>query len=103
MSTLYELYNKRTKYRVLRENVSSAINVLSRNSSVGDNVSTAESILGLNYLVNDGPCKPNLLRNVRENVDADLRKLELCLNSINSKIYNLTREIEKKEAEEAAG
>lgn len=101
MSTLYELYNKRTKYRNLRENVSNAINVLSRNNSIDDHLSTAESILGSNYLINDGPCKGNLLRNVKESLDGDLRNLETCLSSINSKIYSITKEIEEKEAESA--
>ena len=103
MSTLYELYNKRTKYRTVRENVSNAINVLSRNNSVVDNISTAESILANNYLVNEAPCKANLLREVRDSVEADLNNLETSLSSINSKIYTLTKEIEEKEAEEAMG
>ena len=103
MSTLYELYNKRTKYRTLRENVSNAINVLSRNNSVDDNISTAESILSNSYLVNETICKGHLLRDVRESIEADLANLETCLSSINSKIYALNKEIEEKEAEEAAG
>lgn len=103
MSTLYELYNKRTRYKNVRENVSNAINVLSRNNSVVDSVSTAESIFSNNYLVNDSICKNNLLRDIRERVEADLDNLETSLSSINSKIYALNKEIEEKEAEEAAG
>ena len=91
MSTLYELYNKRTRYKNVRENVSNAINVLSRNNSVNS------------YLVNESICKNPLLRDVRESVEADLDNLETCLSSINSKIYALNKEIEEKEAEEAAG
>lgn len=103
MSTLYELYNKRTKYRTLRENVSNAINVLSRNNSVDDYISTLSSILDNNYVVNEVACKKTLLRNVKESVEADLKNLESCLSAINSKIYVLNKEIEKKEAEEAMG
>ena len=103
MSTLYELYNKRTKYRTVRENVSNAINVLSRNNSVEDNISTAESILNNNYLVNETLCKGTLLRDIRESVETDLANLQTSLSSINSKIYTLTKEIEEKEAEEAMG
>ena len=100
MSTLYELYSKRTRYKNVRENVSNAINVLSRNNSVVDNVSTAESILSTNYLVNDSICKNNLLRDIRERVEADLNNLQVCLTSINNKIYELNKEIEEKEAQE---
>ena len=103
MSTLYELYNKRTKYRTLRENVTYAINVLSNNNSVDDSISAAESILSVNYLVNELPCKGNLLKEIRESVSADLSNLESCFSSISSKIYALSTEIEKKEAEEAMG
>ena len=103
MSSLYELYNKRTRYKNVRENVSNAINVLSRNNSVSDNISTAESILSNNYLVNEVICKNTLLRDVRDSIEADLNNLETCLSSINSKIYALNKEIEEKEAEEAAG
>ena len=98
MSSLYELYNKRTRYKNVRENVSNAINVLSCNNSVDDSITTAESILSSNYLVNEGPCKGYLLRDVRESVEDDLSNLETCLSSINSKIYKLDQEIEEKES-----
>ena len=103
MSSLYELYNKRTKYKALRENVTNAINVLSNNSSIDNHLTSVDSILSNNYLINDVSCKGNLIRNVKECLNTDLRNLEICLSSINTKIYNLTREIEEKEAQEALG
>ena len=100
MSSLYELYSKRTKYRALRENVSNAINVLSRNT-ISDNLSTVDYTLSNNYLVNDVTVKSSVINNAKDNVATDLNNLNLCLSSINSKIYSLTKEIEEKEAEEA--
>ncbi len=101
MSSLYELYSKRTKYRALRENVTNAINVLSRNS-IDDNLSTIAYAMKGNYTVNDMPCKGDVIDKVRESLATDLGNLNLCLSSINSKIYALNQEIEEKEAEEAA-
>lgn len=103
MATLYELYNKRTKYRALRENVSNAINVLSNNRSIDERLSSADYIISNNYIVNDASCRGNVLSAVKESLDTDLRNLQSCLTSINNKIYSLTREIEEKEREEAAG
>lgn len=103
MATLYELYNKRTKYRTLRENVSNAISVLSNNSSIDERLSSADYIISNNYIVNDGACKGNMLSVVKENLDSDLKNLQVCLSSINSMIYSLNKEIEEKEMEEAAG
>lgn len=100
MSSLYELYSKRTKYKSLRENVSNAINVLSRNT-LDDNLSTVDFTLSNNYLVNEGPCRGTLINNVKEKVAEDLSNLNLCLSSINSKIYSLSKEIEEQEALEA--
>ncbi len=96
--TLYELYKKRTKYRALRENVSNAINVLSRNS-ISNNLSNVHYTLENNYLVNEVACKGVLIDNVKDNMANYLNDLNLCLSSINSKLYSINQEIEKKEAE----
>lgn len=99
MSDLYELYSKRTRYRNLRENVINAINVLSR-SSLNDNLSTAVHTLNNNYLVNEVGCKSSTINRAKDCIRTDLSNLNSCLNSINSKINELSREIEKKEMEE---
>ena len=99
MSTLYELYNKRTRYKNVRENVSNAINVLSRNNSVEDNISDVESILNNNYLVNESTCKGILLKEIKKSINKDISVLESSLSSIKSKIRDLDKEIEAKEAE----
>ena len=101
MSSLYELYSKRTKYRALRENVISAINVLSR-SSVNDGLSTVNYTLGSSYLVDDVACKSKNVEQVKDSLATDLNNLNVCLSSINSKIYSLNKEIEAKEAEAEA-
>lgn len=100
MSSLYELYSKRTKYKTLRENVSNAINVLSRNT-FADNLSTVDYTLSNNYQVNESTVKGSIIGNAKDNVATDLNNLNLCLSSINSKIYSLNKEIAEKEAEEA--
>lgn len=100
MSSLYELYSKRTKYKALRENVSNAINVLSRNT-FSDNLSTVDYTLSNNYQVNESTVKSSIIDNAKDNVATDLNNLNLCLSSINSKIYSLNKEIAEKEAEEA--
>lgn len=97
MSSLYELYSKRTKYRALRENVSNAINVLSR-VGINDGLATAVYTLSSNYLVNDAACKRNSLNKVKESLATDLSNLNVCLSSINAKISSLTKEIEELEA-----
>lgn len=99
MSSLYELYSKRSKYRILRENVTNAINVLSR-TSINDGLSTTTYVLGSNYLVNGVACKSGELEKAKDSLATDLNNLNVCLSSINSKIYSLNREIEEKEAEE---
>ena len=99
MSTLYELYNKRTRYKNVRENVSNAINVLSRNNSVDDSISSLEGLLGSNYLVDETICNGAYLRNIRESVVKDLGNLNTCLSSVNSKIYSLNKEIDEMEAQ----
>ena len=99
MSTLYDLYNKRTKYKTLRENINNAISVLSRNNSVDDCISSLEGLLGSNYLVNEIICKGVYLREIRESVVKDLNNLNVCLSSVNSKIYSLNQEIEEMEAQ----
>ena len=103
MATLYELYNKRTTYKTLRENVSNAISVLSNNNALDERLSSADYIISNNYIVNDSACKGNILSVVKENLDSELGSLQTCLSSINSAIYKLNKEIEEKEAEEAAG
>lgn len=97
MSSLYELYSKRTRYRALRENVSNAISVLSR-VGINDGLSTATYTLGSNYLVDDIPCKRNSLNKIKESLSTDLSNLNVCLSSINAKISSLTKEIEELEA-----
>lgn len=99
MSDLYELYSKRTRYRNLRENVTNAINVLSR-SSLNDNLSTAVHTLNGNYLVNEVGCKSSTINKAKDRIRTDLSNLNSCLNSINYKIDELSREIEEKEMEE---
>ena len=101
MSTLYELYSKRTKYRTLRENVINAINVLSR-ADVSDNLATISYTIENNYVVNDVACRNDKVKNVKNSLATDISNLNVCLSSINSKIYSLNKEIEEKEAEEAA-
>ena len=101
MSSLYELYSKRTRYRNLRENVTNAINVLSR-SSISDGLSTANYILGSNYIIDDVAAKSREISQVKDSLATDLSNLNTCLSSINSKIYSLNKEIEEKEAEETA-
>ena len=98
MATLYELYNKRTRYKTLRENVSNAISVLS-NNSIDERISSAEYIINSNYIVNESPCKGNILSAVKENLDVCQGNLQTCLSSINSAIYKLNKEIEEKEME----
>lgn len=100
--SLSELYSKRTKYKTLRENVSNAINILSKNN-ISDNLASAMNTLNTSYLVNDRGCKSSNLKNVGEVLDAELKNLNLCLNFINSKIYSLDKEIEEKEAAGAVG
>ena len=102
MSSLYELYSKRTRYKALRENVMSAINVLSR-TTINDGLSRAGYSLGNNYSVNEVACKGDVLDRAKESLASDLSNLNVCLSSINSKIYMLNQEIEEKEAAEAAG
>lgn len=103
MATLYELYNKRTKYKTLRENVSNAISVLSNNNSIDERLSSADYIISNNYIVNDSACKGKILSEIKESLDSDLNNLQSCLSSINSTIYSLNKEIEEKELEESAG
>lgn len=97
MANLYELYSKRTRYRVLRENVTNAINVLSR-TNVNDGLSNVKYVLDNNYLVNDTACKGLDITKVKEQLSVDLNNLQVCLNSINSKIYSISKEIEEQEA-----
>lgn len=101
MSSLPELYSKRTRYKALRENVSNAINILSR-AAVGDSLASVSYSLGSNYVVNDEACLADKIDNLAEGLENDLSTLNACLSSINSKIYSLNLEIEKKEAEESA-
>ena len=100
MSTLYELYSKRTKYKLLKENVSNAINVLSRNNSVDDSIDDVESVLNNNYLVNESICKGSLLKNIKQQINSDLKVLESSLSSIIYRIDALDKEIQEKEAEQ---
>ena len=101
MSTLYELYSKRTKYRTLRENVINAINILSR-AEVSDSISTASAFLDNNYQLDEVGCRTDKLKNIRDSLSSDISNLNACLSSINSKIYSINKEIEEKEAAEAA-
>lgn len=101
MSSLPELYSKRTSYKALRENVINAINILSR-AEVSDGLSSISYSLENNYVVNDEVCLTKKIDKVSKGLEADLSNLNACLSSINSKIYSLTIEIEQKEAEEAA-
>lgn len=101
MSSLYELYSKRTKYRALRENVINAIGILSR-AEVSDSISTAETFLNNNYQLDEVGCRTDKLRNVRDSLSSDISNLNACLSSINSKIYSINKEIEEKEAAEGA-
>lgn len=101
MDTLYDLYKERTKYKNLRENVINAINVLSRNS-VSDVLSSAVYSLNGNYTVNEVGCKTDIINKAKESLTSDLSNLNVCLSSINSKIYSLDQEIEEKEAAGAA-
>ena len=101
MSSLYELYNKRTKYKALRENVTNAINVLSRNI-INDGLSNASYSLSNNYTVNELACKNDVISKAKDNLASDLSNLNACLSSINSKIYSLNKEIEEAEAAEGA-
>lgn len=101
MDTLYDLYKKRNKYKSLRENVINSINVLSHNSVV-DSLSSAVHSLNNNYTVNDEGCKTDIINKAIESLKSDLSNLNVCLSSINSKIYSLDQEIEEKEAAGAA-
>ena len=94
---LYELYSKRTKYRALRENVINAINILSR-SDISDSFLVIASGLNNNYLVDDVACHNDKIKSIQENLSGDIKNLNTCLSSINSKIYSINKEIEEKEA-----
>lgn len=94
MDSVYELYSKRTNYRVMKENVSSAINVLSR-TSLNDNLSTAIAALDNSYVINGVSYKGNVVKKVKENLATDLSNLNVILSSISSKINNLSTEIEE--------
>ena len=85
MESLSDLYNKRTKYKNLRENVINAINVLSRNS-VSDSLSTAVYSLNSNYTVNEVGCKTDVISKAKESLTSDLSNLNVCLSSINLSI-----------------
>lgn len=100
MSNLADLYLKRTRYKALRENVNSAINILSR-AEVDDNLSTILYSLENNYIVNEETCLKDKIKSVSEGLKTDLINLKACLNSINSKISKLNVDIEQTEAEEA--
>lgn len=99
--SLYELYSKRTSYKSLRENVINAINILSRRS-LDDKLSTVSYSLSNSYLVNEAIPKGAIIKNIKEDLSSDINNLNICLSSINSKIYSLNKLIEEKEAEEGA-
>ena len=101
MSTLAELYSKRTKYRSLRENVINAINILSR-ADVSDSLSSISYSLENNYVINEEVCLTQKIDEISEKINSDIVNLIACLSSINSKIYSLNLEIERKEAEATA-
>lgn len=101
-NSLSELYSKKSEYKNLRDSISCAINILSKNN-ISDNLATAINTLNSSYLVNDQSCKSLNLKNVGESLDMELKNLVLCLNSLTNKIYSLDKEIEEMEAVSAAG
>lgn len=101
MSNLSELYSKRTTYKALRENIINAINILSR-VDVEDSLSIVSDSLENNYVINEETCLTKKITDILDFLEFDLNNLNVCLSSINSKIYSLNLEIEKMEAEENA-
>lgn len=101
MSNLVGLYSKRTQYKALRENIINAINILSR-ADVGDSLSSISNSLENNYVINEEVCLTQKFDEISEKINSDIVNLKACLSSINSKIYSLNLEIERKEAEEVA-
>lgn len=101
-NSLSELYSKRTQYKMLRENVYNAINILSKNS-ISDNLSTAAHTLDTCYLVNEQSSKSASIKSIKEVLETELKNLNVCLDSLNNKIYNLDKIIEEKEAAGAVG
>lgn len=92
MYNLYELYQKRSKYNAIRENVNNAINVLSR-VNVDDNFDKAIYSLENSYIVNDVACKKNEVRKAEQSVSNSLSNLRSILSSVNAKINMINRQI----------
>lgn len=92
MNELYELNKDKNKYKNLKNNLSIIYEILS-SSDLGNDLSTAASVLQNNYAIDNNSKYSRPINNIKDSIDTSKSLLNNIIKDVNLKINNISKDI----------